>query len=465
MRAFLAGLGLLWVSYGPGLAQHVAEGVDTESAAGRIEIVEAGDGFSRVVSVGGRHFFADGLYRFVSVEDQRGALYLISLGSGGSGCPALYAWLHTEGGRARVTETFGNCSDLAELRSDKETVRVVMPARVAADGFVAFVYDGRSIEEVVLGQVSAGVGLRAEDWIGRYPYEVMRDADWRGPLVAQMGEAAYRRAGEVIGTSTPFVVEGDWVVGEGFNNRLPGIARGVLALNRTDGRAIVAIRTQAHGLEVWVGACRATGAYWGRIGVLPGRETRHKGSMMDIKDIEALFTRADGSYLCARWGRPIVPVVFGVEDESIGVLKGAFEAVCALAGHQMAETDPELGVNVMVFFCRDWAELAGVRDLDRLVPELRDLIGRLQEAEASQYRIFRFDAAGTIRASFIFLRMDAQLADVPADALALAGDKAVLRPEIAAVIRAAYDPVMPPVAQDASHALRLAARLQMGEMQ
>jgi hypothetical protein len=34
-----------------------------------------------------------------------------------------------------------------------------------------------------------------------------------------------------------------------------------------------------------------------------------------------------------------------------------------------------------------------------------------------------------------------------------------LRPEIAAVIRAAYDPVLPPMAQDASHALRLAARI------
>jgi hypothetical protein len=72
--------------------------------------------------------------------------------------------------------------------------------------------------------------------------------------------------------------------------------------------------------------------------------------MMDISEIEPLFTRADGAYLCARWGRPIVPVVFGVEDETISLLKGAFEAVCVLAGHTMAETDPELGANVMMLF-------------------------------------------------------------------------------------------------------------------
>ncbi|MEL6958623.1 MAG: hypothetical protein AAGL89_06680 [Pseudomonadota bacterium] len=203
---------------------------------------------------------------------------------------------------------------------------------------------------------------------------------------------------------------------------------------------------------------------------------------MDASQIEALFTRSDDTYLCARWGRPIAPVVFGVEEETIGVLKGAFEAVCALAGHQMAEVDPELGVNVMVFFCRDWAELVAVPDLDRLVPELAGLVERLVAADANQYRIFRFDEDGAIRACFIFIRMDAEMSKVPADTLALSqavqsivlwSDKAfrdasplalvdgnaVLRPDIADVIRAVYDPVMPPVAQDGSHALRLAARV------
>jgi len=203
---------------------------------------------------------------------------------------------------------------------------------------------------------------------------------------------------------------------------------------------------------------------------------------MDATQIEPLFTRSDESYLCARWGRPIVPVVFGVEDDTIGLMKGAFEAVCVLAGHQMAETDPELGVNVMMFFCRDWDELTGVRDLDRLVPELGALVARLIKAGANQYRIFRFDEGGAIRACFIFLRMDDQLGQVPPETLALSQavqsivlwsdvafaessplvmveGNAVLRPDIAGVIRAVYDPVMPAVAQDSSHALRLAARI------
>ena len=198
-------------------------------------------------------------------------------------------------------------------------------------------------------------------------------------------------------------------------------------------------------------------------------------------EIEALFTRADGAYLFARWGRPIVPVVFGVEDASLAVFKGAIEAVVALAGHRMAETDPELGANLMVFCFRDWAELLEVRDLGRLVPELPALVARLEGAGANQYRLFRFDVDGAIKAAFVFLRMDDALAGMPAETLALAqavgvillwsdrafegwsplarvGERVILRPEIGAVIRAGYDPVLPVVARDPSHALRLAAR-------
>ena len=71
------------------------------------------------------------------------------------------------------------------------------------------------------------------------------------------------------------------------------------------------------------------------------------------EQIEALFTRESGEYLFARWGRPIVPVVFGVDDKTLSIVKGAVEAVVELAGHSMAETDPDLGVNLM-FFSFEW---------------------------------------------------------------------------------------------------------------
>lgn len=204
---------------------------------------------------------------------------------------------------------------------------------------------------------------------------------------------------------------------------------------------------------------------------------------MTPDEITALFTRADGRFLFARWGRPIAPVVFGVTEESLRIVKGAIEAVVSLAGHRMAETDPELGANLWFFFIRDWQELADTPNLDRLVPDLAPLVARLQAADANQYRLFRFDRGGAIQACFVFLRMDEGLVAMPAEALALGqavqamlswsdsafadrsplaltpGGATVLRPEIGALVRAAYDPVLPAAAADPAQALRLHARL------
>jgi hypothetical protein len=207
---------------------------------------------------------------------------------------------------------------------------------------------------------------------------------------------------------------------------------------------------------------------------------------MEPQEIEALFTRSDGKYLFARWGRPIVPVVFGVSDETLSIVKGAVEAVVALAGHKMAETDPELGANLMFFFFRDWAELPLIPNLERMIPDLVPLCDRLVAADANQYRLFRFDPDGAIKAAFVFMRMDAALTDMPAETLALsqaaqvillwsdtafdktsplakAGEVVILRPEIGALIRAGYARVMPVVAYDPAHALRMAARARTAE--
>ncbi|MES2436036.1 MAG: hypothetical protein V4586_19660 [Pseudomonadota bacterium] len=203
---------------------------------------------------------------------------------------------------------------------------------------------------------------------------------------------------------------------------------------------------------------------------------------MTPEQVQTFFTRSDGSYLFARWGRPIVPVVFGVEDATLSVVKGAIEAVVALAGHKMAEHDPEIGANLMVFFFREWAELPQVPKLDQLVPDLAPLCARLEQAGANQYRFFRFDPDGAIKAAFVFLRMDAHLEALAAEDLALAqaaqviclwSDQAfadvsplarvdahvILRPDVTDLIRAIYAPHMPVVSRDPAHALRVAARL------
>jgi hypothetical protein len=203
------------------------------------------------------------------------------------------------------------------------------------------------------------------------------------------------------------------------------------------------------------------------------------------EQIETMFTRSGGAFAFARWGRPIVPVIFGVEDTTLSVIKGAFEAVVASAGHKMAESDPEFGGNCMWFLFREWAELADVPDLGKMVADLPELIGRLSDAKANQYRVFRFDETGAIKACFVFLRMDKQMAKMSAEALALSQvaqsmllwsdqafrdrsplavvqGKTILHPDTVSIIRAAYDPVLPPATDQSTHALRLFGRVQTG---
>lgn len=180
----------------------------------------------------------------------------------------------------------------------------------------------------------------------------------------------------------------------------------------------------------------------------------------------ALFTRPDGSFLCARWGRPVAPVVFGLDNASLAVFRGAMIAGLTHAGIAVTETDAQMGANLMVFAVQDWAELAGIPDLDHLTG-IDDLPGRLQGTGAHQYYLFRFDADGSIRAAFVFLRISGPAADIhPAQLGELVATNVALTfaapvvpsPDLAALIRAAYDPVLPVAATDASHAIRLAAR-------
>ena len=183
---------------------------------------------------------------------------------------------------------------------------------------------------------------------------------------------------------------------------------------------------------------------------------------MTDADIVALFG-GPAQYLCARWARPIAPVLFGLGDDSLPVFRTAIAAALANAGVPLAEIDPESGANLMAFFCRDWAELGDVPDLAALTG-IADLPARLTAEDASRYRLFRHDPQGAIRARITLLRVaddhPAALAEsVAVNALLTFAHTVRPTPQLAGLIRAAYDPRLPDCATDPAHALRLAARL------
>lgn len=203
----------------------------------------------------------------------------------------------------------------------------------------------------------------------------------------------------------------------------------------------------------------------------------------DESQIEALFTH-DGQYRFARWGREIVPMVLGTDDKTLDVIKDAFQTVAAIGNMKLGELDPELGANFLVFFCSEWAEIAAVPDLDRMIPGLDGLINDLNHAGANQFRHFAFDDHGGIMMCILLIRMDGELSKMSVQALATdqmarsmllwsegafllkspigiieTNNMAIVRPNIAATIRAAYDKTMPVAAEDPTHTLRLASRV------
>lgn len=189
---------------------------------------------------------------------------------------------------------------------------------------------------------------------------------------------------------------------------------------------------------------------------------------MTPDEIAAAFTWDEGQFRFARWRRPLVPVVFGVDDATLVRFKAALTAAAALARHPMAETDPEQGANLMIFVARDWAEVAGLPDLDGLVPGLRGQIEGLAARRATQFIHTRFEADGALRALIVFVVLAGAMAEVAAEDLARAlalramlhwrSDR--LAPAAArALLAAAYDPVLPDAATDPALALRLAARV------
>ncbi|MEM0924151.1 MAG: hypothetical protein AAGI13_13965 [Pseudomonadota bacterium] len=201
------------------------------------------------------------------------------------------------------------------------------------------------------------------------------------------------------------------------------------------------------------------------------------------EQITALFTRSDGAFRFARWGRALAPVVYGTNDEGVRIFEDSLASVAGLAGLAIIDLDPELGANFLVFFSRDWAELKEVPHLEKLIPDLGKLITMLQTAGANQYRIFGFDEAGAIRICITLLRYDRDLQQVSAQTLAVSQcvqalllwsdtaftaespialidkGRCIVKPWYADLIRAAYDPVLNATDEDPSLALRLAARM------
>lgn len=215
------------------------------SPSGEVSIVGA-DMDMKSVSVGGRLFPLDDLR--ADLLDRVGNLILVGIYTGGTACPATYAWLNTTPGQLGLTEAFGTCSDLYELSHDSETVTLTMPSFDASEGRVAFVYDGHNVFREIIGLKSSAVAQAAvgnvEVLVGASPYEYLTAAENEAALIKSLGWDALDelRNTMVIG-SQEMTVEGNWIVGEGCRPHMCNTYFAAIAIHRKTGQLIAAIKS------------------------------------------------------------------------------------------------------------------------------------------------------------------------------------------------------------------------------
>lgn len=205
---------------------------------------------------------------------------------------------------------------------------------------------------------------------------------------------------------------------------------------------------------------------------------------MTPDDIRTYFARAGGQYQFARWNRPIVPVVFGDHCLDPGLLREALVRLSGITGHPVDLEAPPSAMTYGTLVVREWRDLAATPGAGKAMPGLAKLGAEAERQGGNQFRTFQRDWRGGIKRCVAVIRTAAgRFDDLTPESMALRqaalsflhwsipgvvklrlvmpGPDGVddLKPEVVALLRAAYDPAMPVSSRDPRHADQLAERM------
>ncbi|GKY88664.1 hypothetical protein [Sinisalibacter aestuarii] len=224
-----------------------------ETKLGTLEIVEAGDGMMAMRS-GAELIELPTAPYLAFFEEQIGDWVLIILSEGGNACNGHYTWFHAVPGDMRFSPVFGTCAPATGIAARPDGALAVTMVRIEPGAPpVTYLWDGAVLREEDAPRPASGMaeGDGPDFWIGRYPFELIAAADYQDRLAAIMGAAALVEADRLIDLSSPFAVEGGWIVGAGCVKWACNSERGVVAVSRADGRVIVALTTPEDGPRLY----------------------------------------------------------------------------------------------------------------------------------------------------------------------------------------------------------------------
>jgi hypothetical protein len=223
-----------------------------DTRAGRLEIVEGASG-ERALVAGGEAFALPTRPFLAFLEEQFGDWVLILVSQGGNACNGQYVWFHAAPGDLRFSPAFGTCAEAYEVRERDGVLAVTMARVEPGRPPVTYLWDGTRLREEDAPRPGSGMapGDGPDFWIGRYPFELIEASDYQDRLAAIMDSEALVEADRLIDLSSPFRVEGDWIVGTGCVKFSCQSARGAVAVARADGRVIVALTSPQQGARLY----------------------------------------------------------------------------------------------------------------------------------------------------------------------------------------------------------------------
>ncbi|MCI4663541.1 MAG: hypothetical protein MRY74_02350 [Neomegalonema sp.] len=153
----------------------------------------------------------------------------------------------------------------------------------------------------------------------------------------------------------------------------------------------------------------------------------------DAARIRALFSVGDAGaeggasedaapqFRLARWSRPILPALYGVDPGSADAAYAAIAEACAVAGASISDpqADEAGEPNLLIYVCKEWDELRAAPGLAGLEPELDAVIAGLAASDANQHRFFKLSRSEGIVLAVALLRLDGRMTAVSAQAAIL----------------------------------------------
>lgn len=179
---------------------------------------------------------------------------LISLPTGGNGCPNLYSWITLDAQGLRATDPFGTCSEQVDVVEKSDEDILVSMGRLNGAGKAGFVFDGESIQETEVGLVSAGVSnpRNAKSWAGKSANAVAVAAEMEPALleIIDWQTLELLRSASSI-SSNAMEPDGQWYAATGCMPHRCNEHRAGVAISTEDGSILVATWSKETGGQLF----------------------------------------------------------------------------------------------------------------------------------------------------------------------------------------------------------------------